>query len=686
MRRTPPNEDQQPEDTLGSYKARRQQTLTGQEPLQDDEHPEIPKIRRASLYLNAPPVHTREVGPIKQTRREQRPEEDWEQESRPTEQTRRTKRPRQERPEDDYQDYREDQETRLPERRPRLRQNREDYREILPPGQTTRRPRRERLEQDYQDYREEQESRLPEQTRRPRRDQAREDYREPPLTEQTTRRPRRERLDEDYQGYEDDREEQETYFPEQTRRPGPSSSDKIGVTRSQRPIAYEPPPANYHKPQGRPQRRQRRSQQALWAHIQDLSHNRAVLFAGTILIALIIIVPLLANLTQGHLAAVIQNMGGNPNAVPASGVQNSNRPGISKDIEHPAPPVFATAAYLLDADTGATLYAHNGSMRLPMMSTTKLMTGLLASQYGGNLDRKITINDAIANDINQLAADSSVMGAKKGETYTLRELLYGLMLPSGNDAALVIADAISGSVPKFVSLMNQRAQELGLNDTHYSNPHGLLADGHYSSAHDLAVLGKVVMDVPVLHQITGTQEYHIVGNNEHAEHFFSNGDQFMYWYPGVDGGKIGWDAGANFVQVISCTRNNHHLIGVTLHTIDWWTDMRDLMNWGFNSFTWLSPREINANVHPIPYAAAWNYFARDTRDRNIPMGNQGRYYVFTGYSVTQPIAGFFDKSGGLTKLGFPISQPQTVDTSLRQSFEHGTIQCDQGSKQCKLVA
>ena len=668
MRRTPPNEDQQPEDTSGAYKARRQQTLTGQEPFQDDEHPEIPKIRRASLYLNAPPVHTREVGPIKQIRREQPPEEDWEQGTRPT------KRPRRERLKEDYLD---DQETYSPERRPRVRQNREDYREILPPGQTTKRPRREHLEQDYI---EEQETRLPEQTRRPRRDQAHEDYREPeqPFTGQLNRRPRRKRLEQDYL------KEQETRFPE--RRSGPSSSDKIGVTHSQRPIAYEPPPANYHKTQGRPLRRQRRSQQALWAHIQDLSHNRVVLFAGTILIALVIIVPLLANLTQGHLSAVIQNMGGNTNTVPAPGVQNSNRPGISRDIEHPAPPVFATAAYLLDADTGATLYAHNGSMRLPMMSTTKLMTGLLASQYGGNLDRKITINDAIANDINQLAADSSVMGAKKGETYTLRELLYGLMLPSGNDAALVIADAISGSVPKFVALMNQRAQELGLNDTHYSNPHGLLADGHYSSAHDLAVLGKVVMDVPVLHQITGTQEYHIVGNKEHAEHFFSNGDQFMYWYPGVDGGKIGWDAGANFVQVISCTRNNHHLIGVTLHTIDWWTDMRDLMNWGFNSFTWLSPREINANIHPIPYAAAWNYFARDTRDRNIPMGNQGRYYVFTGYSVTQPVASFFDKNGGLAKLGFPISQPQTVDTSLRQSFEHGTIQCDQGSKQCKLVA
>ena len=671
MRRTPPNEDQQPEDDSDSYRARRPHTLTGQESVYDNEHPEIPKVRRASLRLNAPPAYTREVRMARSTRPEQLPKDDWEQESRPVEQRRQTRQPRIEHREDEW-----DQEPQLPtqSRRPRRKQVREDYGEqgTRLTGQT-RRPRRERFIEDEW----EQETQLPERTRQPRRGQVENEWEQETQIPERIRRPRRERFIEDEW-------EQETQLPEQPRRSGPSTNSRISVPRHQRPIAYEPEPAAYHNPQGLPQRRQRRSQQALWAHIQDLSHNRAVLFAGSILIALIIIVPLLANFTQGRLAAVVQSMGGDTNAVP--GAQGVHGPGVGRDTEHPAPPVYATAAYLLDANTGATLYAHNASLHLPMMSTTKLMTGLLASQYGGNLDHKITINNAIANDINQLSADSSVMGAKKGETYTLRELLYGLMLPSGNDAAIVIADSISGNMQKFVDLMNQRAQELGLHDTHYRNPHGLMDDGHYSSAHDLAVLGKVVMDVPALHQITGSKEYHVAGTKEHAEHFFSNGDQFMYWYPGVDGGKIGWDAGANFVQVISCTRNNHHLIGVTLHTIDWWTDMRDLMNWGFNSFTWLSPREINANVHPIPYAAAWNYFARDKRENSIPLGNHGRYYVFTGYSVTEPIASFFDKNGGLAKLGFPIGQPQTVDTSLQQRFEHRTVQCDQRSKQCRLVA
>ncbi|GAC1365393.1 MAG: hypothetical protein NVSMB44_26710 [Ktedonobacteraceae bacterium] len=650
-------------DTKGSNKARRSPTVTGQrqEAHYDDEHPEIPKVRRASLYLNAAPVQAHLAEQIKGSQAESLEDDDWEQETRLASPAGRTRTERL--PEDDWEQ------------------------DPHPTTAHTRRIHPQRLPEDdwEQEIRyEELPTRRPQTLRTPHAPQ--EDYAEQePRRTTPTRRARLQQPQKDYNDYA----EQETRL----NRPRPATNNKFAPTQrpAQRPaqhtaqrhhpIAYEPQPAAYHKIKERPLRRQQRPQQALWAHIQDLRHNHTMLFIVGILIALVIIVPFLINLTQTSIAT-IQTIGGDVNA--SLGAQNANGPGIGRDTEHPAPPVYATAAYLLDADTGATLYEHNASLHLPMMSTTKLMTGLLATQHG-NLDQKITINDAIANDINQLSADSSVMGVKKGETYTLRELLYGLMLPSGNDAALAIADTISGSPQKFVDLMNQRAQELGLHDTHYRNPHGLMDDGHYASAHDLAVLGKVIMDVPSLRQITGSREYHIAGNNEHAEHFLSNSNQFMWWYPGVDGGKIGWDAGANFVQVISCTRNKHHLIGVTLHTIDWWTDMRDLMNWGFHSFTWLSPREINANEHPIPFAADWNYFARDKRENSISLGNQGRYYIFTGYSVTQPVAGFFDKNGGLAKLGFPISQPQTVDSSLRQRFEHGTVQCDQGSKQCKIV-
>jgi len=184
---------------------------------------------------------------------------------------------------------------------------------------------------------------------------------------------------------------------------------------------------------------------------------------------------------------------------------------------HPAPPVLATSAYLLDADTGTTLYAYNPSMHLPMLSTTKLMTVLVAMQIG-DPNQSILITDTIANDINQLPGDSSVMGIKKGETYTLKELLYGTLLASGNDAAVAIADQLGGNVQNFVDKMNQQAVKLGLHDTHYMNPHGLLATEHFSSAHDLAWLGKYSLSVPLIHTISSTREYDIPKNDRHSEH------------------------------------------------------------------------------------------------------------------------------------------------------------------------
>ena len=121
------------------------------------------------------------------------------------------------------------------------------------------------------------------------------------------------------------------------------------------------------------------------------------------------------------------------------------------------------------------------------------------------------------------------------------------------------------------------------------NPHGLLETGQYSSAHDLAILGRHAFSLPLIHQISGTEQYLITQKVYHAEHFLVNGNQFLWWYPGIDAGKTGYDGQYDFVQVVSATRNKHHLIGVTIHTADWWTDMRDLLNWGFDSFQWISP-------------------------------------------------------------------------------------------------
>ncbi len=352
---------------------------------------------------------------------------------------------------------------------------------------------------------------------------------------------------------------------------------------------------------------------------------------------------------------------------------------------HPAPPVLAAEAFLLDTDSEAALYAQNAFTHLPMLSTTKLMTAALAVE-SGNLDQQITITPAMMQDIGQLSADSALFGVKPGETYTLRDLLYGLLFVSGNDAALVIADALAGSVPAFVAEMNQKAQILGLNDTHFVNPHGLLDPGQYSCARDLAVLGQYSLSIPALQQISGARTYRIAAGGKHGERVLLNENQFLWWFPGVTGGKTGFDGISDFVQVISVTQNNHHLVGVVIYTNNWWTDMRDLMNYGFNNYTWISPRNVDASGQPIPYDTLWNYFASDTQDTSVALAPNQRYYVYSGYTISGAILTYFDKNGGLKKFGFPLKMPvPSSSASMTQQFQHGSILCNLTTNLCSTV-
>jgi D-alanyl-D-alanine carboxypeptidase len=374
---------------------------------------------------------------------------------------------------------------------------------------------------------------------------------------------------------------------------------------------------------------------------------------------------------------------------PTSGTQSSPTRHLvikPQDIDHPAPPVLATSAYLLDVDSGNTLYAYQPFMHLPMLSTTKLMTAALAiEQDGNNLDQRITITNAMSNDISRLSPDSALFGIKKGEIYTMRDLLYGLLFVSGNDAAIAIADTLGGNLQHFVDEMNQKAQQLGLYDTHFMNPHGLLQAGQYSCAHDLALLGVYSMGIPTLHKISGQNAYHIPKGGNHPERFLINENQFLWWYPGVDGGKTGYDGQTDFIQVMSVTRNHHHLIGVVMNTDNWWTDMRDLMNWGFDSFTWISPRDVDTQ-YAIPYDYLWNFFVKDTRAYTIPTADNGRYYVYTGYSIYEPIMAYFDAHQGLQTFGFPIKMmTQPAARVYSQQFEHGTIQCNLNTNVCQKI-
>lgn len=492
------------------------------------------------------------------------------------------------------------------------------------------------------------------------------------------------------------RQLQETTKTTRAVRPAPTRSTAKRPATTRRPSATRHEPVSFTEPRLRSvSTRQRRyilpeEKQPVLPHplLQKLAKNRNLAIVSTTLVILLIFMYVLnqANTTPSQVG-VLPGKPPGENATQPAAVEPANPHQLvilPPSTSHPAPPVLAQAAFLMDADSGAVLYAQNPFMHLPVLSTTKLMTAMLAAELG-DPDQRVTINDAMAKDINRLSTDSSLMHIKKGETYTLKDLLYGLLLVSGNDAAVVIAHHIGGDLKKFVEKMNQQAAELGLHDTHFMNPHGLLDTGHYSSVRDLVMLGKVSLSIPLVHEISNTREFNIPENKDHPAHDMANGNQFLWWYPGADGGKPGWDAASNFVQVISCVRDGRHLIAAVVYTSDWWTDMRNLMNWGFDDYTWVSPRE---STKPVPFSAAWNYFERDKKENTIPIGDQGRYYIYTGFSVLRPIVDFFDKNKGLNTFGYPTEQAKPIsDTRLTQRFEKATIECEQKDKkwQCKKV-
>ena len=471
----------------------------------------------------------------------------------------------------------------------------------------------------------------------------------------------------------------------------PSSPRSAGnkIKDAPRQPIYEPSQTP-RRPKRRPARSRHTHPRRLpLNYLQYLGRNQVIIALGVLALLFLILVPIITLAAHSSTNTTLSNSNTNTSNNQPPTIQqlplNPHELVITpEDSDHPAPPVFAAAAYLLDVDTGATLYAYNPFMHLPMLSTTKLMTAVLAVEHG-NPDQKITITPSIANDISKLSADSAMFGIKKGETYTLREMLYGLLLLSGNDAAIAIADTIGGNIQNFVASMNARAHQLGLNDTHYMNPHGLLQTGQYSSAHDLAILAKYSLNLPLISQISAAKTYYIPQGGNHPARYLINENQFLWWYPGVVGGKTGYAPG-DYVQVMSVTRNNHHLIGVVIRTVDWWTDMRDLMNWGFDTFNWVSPRDTDIAHPPIPYDSLWNYFADDKQQNTIPTANGGRYYIYTGFSISGPIMKYFDKSGGLKKFGYPTAMPKALSASATsQQFQKITIQCNLTTNACQTI-
>jgi len=243
----------------------------------------------------------------------------------------------------------------------------------------------------------------------------------------------------------------------------------------------------------------------------------------------------------------------------------------------PPPPleISARSAILINADTGAVVFEKNSLERRAMASTTKIMSALLTLE-AGNLDRQFTV-DSMA-----IRIEGSTMGLREGDIVTRRALCAGMLLPSGNDASQAAAVSVSGSIPEFVKLMNERAQELGLRDTRFANPSGLDADGHYSTAYDLALLTMFAMGDEEFARMTAQQAMRVEFGNPPFGRWLNNNNKLLHMYEGAVGTKTGFTDNARRCLVSTAIRDGVTLIAVTLNAHDDWNDHMKMFNYGFS--------------------------------------------------------------------------------------------------------
>ena len=238
--------------------------------------------------------------------------------------------------------------------------------------------------------------------------------------------------------------------------------------------------------------------------------------------------------------------------------------------------VSARAACLIDAATGRILYAQNADARYPMASTTKVMTALLALENA-------SLEEAVTAGENAYGVEGTSIYLSAGETLSMRDMLYGLMLRSGNDAAVAIAEHIAGSVSGFADLMDRRAVQLGA-DAIFANPHGLPADAHEASAHAMTLIARAAMQIPAFREIVGTQRATIPWVGNEYSRVLNNKNKLLATYPGATGIKTGFTKLAGRCLVFSAEQEGMELIGCVLNCPDWFGEAARLLDHGFAEY------------------------------------------------------------------------------------------------------
>ncbi len=256
------------------------------------------------------------------------------------------------------------------------------------------------------------------------------------------------------------------------------------------------------------------------------------------------------------------------------------------------PTVSAVGAVLISADTGEIIYSVNCDTKLPMASTTKIMSALLLLE-SGNLDEEFVV------DSDAIKVEGSSMGLVEGDIVTKYALCCGMLLPSGNDAANAAAVCVAGSIEEFAVLMNEKAKQIGMSHSFFVTPSGLDEKGHGASAYDMALLAREALKNETFREICSKQSIQLRFGNPPYDRWLKNTNKLLSMYDGVYGVKTGFTDDAGRCLVSACERDGKRLICVTLNDKNDWQDHISMYEYGFSKVKPISieiPSDISADV------------------------------------------------------------------------------------------
>ena len=274
------------------------------------------------------------------------------------------------------------------------------------------------------------------------------------------------------------------------------------------------------------------------------------------------------------------NLQGKFTASPSPGLSKLYPYPVPKADFKPAPPVTARSAVVIDAKTGVTLFEKESSIRHLPASTAKLMTAIVALEK---------CQEEQLVKIGYVEKEPTVMGLETGDVVTVKTLLYGLLMASGNDAAFALSYSCAPTTELFVAEMNQKAKELEMHDTHFSNPAGFDSPDEFTTARDLAKLAKVAIANPLLAKIVKTRQTVLADAYNLKTYYLSNINKLLGEVDGIEGVKTGQTEGSLEVLVTQTTRDGSTIITVVLGSTDRFLDSKQLIEWTFGSHDWINP-------------------------------------------------------------------------------------------------